>query len=657
MAVFNPFYNEETGHIPLDELAPWQQALMNPGANNPGMSMPGMSPNTPYYQFTQFNPLQPGALPSGYDPYAISNGIAGVYNGSNLTGSNQGGSTNPGGPMPNDPFTFQGAGGGPPNSTAGNDAFNNVFNRGTTPRTSNNPPIIGSPQLATNMGMTGAENVGGVGMYTGANGPLDLTRFTPVQNTPPPGAPPGSIPTGDPNTWITPWGATYTTPGAINNQSSADYDAYRQRAFGNMMGPQGAGPQSNPYSELTDALVRQPGSINAQTFQGYLNSLQGQQTGPYPPQQTAPLPPQYPPGQIGNQPGGRDFIADMYAQLEAERQASAQREQQRLSGIQAAQQTTNPYQEQYAQQLNQRLAQLGLRTVPSTGMRTQEFRADPLGLGIDTRDVAMLDGSPVDWNRLVAQYGRNAFSGWGTDLQRQAQDFYSNLISPYYQNTGGLNRTPVIGSPGMMGPQGYGNGQMQVDPYRTGGLDPGPGGGQPNYQQMAAQFSSDPATQQAYLNDMLRQSAYGAGYNPQEQYLTPNGIGALGGQMPQVDFRAATFGGGSLFPANTGSGGNGTGSGTNTNIPNTTNPVNTQYSAPGFGGATNRRSSWGSGMSLFGNQFGGGQSPFYAGPGNNLPAYSGGGPSGSYTAPEYREYRGAGTYGRPASYGQSQRPY
>lgn len=613
MAIYNPATMSWIPDSP-NQVNPF---LSNPALNNGGYNMPGVDMNL----INQIN---------GY---------------SNIV--NPGGSTNPGGPMPNDPFTFQGAGGGPPNSTAG-----------TTPRTSSNPPVIGSPQLATNMGMTGAENVGGVGMYTGANGPLDLTRFTPVQNTPPPGAPPGSIPTGDPNTWITPWGATYTTPGAINNQSSADYDAYRQRAFGDIMGPQGRGPQSNPYSELSDALRQAPGSINAQTFQGYLNSLQGQQTGLYPPRQTAPLPPQYPPGQIGNQPSGRDFIADMYAQLEAERQASAQREQQRLSGIQAAQQTTNPYQEQYTQQLNQRLAQLGLRTVPSTGMRTLEFRADPLGLGIDTRDVVMLDGSPVDWNRLVAQYGRNAFSGWGTDLQRQAQDFYSNLISPYYQNTWGLNRTPVIGSPGMMGPQGYGNGQMQVDPYRTGGLDPGPqqvdptmgfmhqrgsvspndpinspqmiqerlawaAQQQPSYQQMAAQFSSDPAMQQAYLRDMFGGGQQGGG---------------IGVSLPNVDFRAATFGGGSLFPPNTGSGGSGTGSGTNTNIPNTTNPVNTQYTAPGFGGASNRRSGWGSGMSLFGNQFGYGGSTGFGG-----------------TQPS--QYRGAGTYGRPASYGQSQRPY
>lgn len=507
MAAFNPFYSEETGHIPLDELAPWQQALMNPGARNPGMTMPGYDQNL-------MSML--GAQPATANPGAGTGG----------------------GMMSPDPYTWT----GPQNSGAGNAAFNNVFNSGTTPR--NTAPAIASPALlANNMSMQGAENVGGVGMYTGSNGPLDLSRFTPTQGPQQNGPPPGSIPTGDPNTWITPWGSTYTTPGSINNQTSADYDAYRQRAFGNMMGPQGAGPQSNPYSELTDALVRQPGSINAQTFQGYLSSLQGQQTGPNPPQQTAPLP---------RQAGG---------------------------------------------------------VMPTDAL----MRADPY------RPYASNVPGQPGYNPNFGQQGG-------------------------YPGAAGA---PVIGSPGMMGNQQgsrqltqqeqawyqqYGTlaglpGQAQfVNPQQiqnpSGGYYPqAPNSVNSNYQQMAAQFSSDPASQAAFIRDF---TGYPINY--------PAG-GQQSSNPQNVDFRAATFGG-SLFPAP--AGGSGSGS---SNIPNTTNPSTSQYSTPqvGFGGATNRRGGFG-GMSLFGNQFGSGGSTGFGG-----------------TQPS--QYRGAGSYGRPASYGQSQRPY
>lgn len=612
MAIYNPLYDEETGWTPLDQLAPWQQALMNPGANNPGMSMPTFDQNNPYYQFTQYGPNQPGALPAGYDPYAISNGIAGVYNGSNLTGSNQGGGTGTNaGQMVDPAVTFNNA-----NRTTSPPPGN------TTTRTTTPTPTIASPSLlATNMSMTGAENVGGMGMYTGSNGPLDTNRFTPVQGQQQNGPPPGSIPTGDPNTWITPWGATYTTPGSINNSSSAAYDAYRQRAFGDMMGPMGRGPNTNPYQELTDVLRQIPGSINAQTFQGYLGSLQGQQTGPNPPQQTAPLPPQggNPPAQFrgaapftgtGNGPSYLNQTQNPYA------------------GMQFG--PENDPRPEMPAELRQKLAQ-GMQI----GYDQTRFRGGPMpGQNTNQRipgagspvigSPGMMGPRPIDSSRAGTGYGPPVYQV-GANGQRQWQDPRTGQWLDVVQQNGypweGLGTSPVMGMP-----QGYGNGQMQVDPAQN----PYQGIGQMSYphsaqgmQQMAAQFSSDPASQQAYLRDMFG----GGQQDPFGWYPQPAQAG--GG----VDFRAATFGGGSIFPAASGSG-NG-----NTNIPNTTNPSTSQYSQPmaGWSGATNRRGGFG-GMSLFGNQFGSGGSTGFGG-----------------TQPS--QYRGAGSYGRPASYGQSQRPY
>lgn len=77
----------------------------------------------------------------------------------------------------------------------------------------------------------GSENVGGVGMYTGANAPLDLTRFTPVQAPAPSGPPAGSRPTNDPGIFITPTGASWQAPGA-GRQPNEDYYAYMDRVFG-----------------------------------------------------------------------------------------------------------------------------------------------------------------------------------------------------------------------------------------------------------------------------------------------------------------------------------------------------------------------------------------------------------------------------------------
>lgn len=131
------------------------------------------------------------------------------------------------------------------NPNPGWNASTGSWNPGYGPgQTNSTPPVIGSPSLTgggqrpasagngfANSLPFGSENVGGVGMYTGANAPLDLTRFTPVQNQAPTGPPPGSRPTLDPGTWITPTGATWNAPGA-GRQQNEDYDAYMNRVYG-----------------------------------------------------------------------------------------------------------------------------------------------------------------------------------------------------------------------------------------------------------------------------------------------------------------------------------------------------------------------------------------------------------------------------------------
>jgi len=77
----------------------------------------------------------------------------------------------------------------------------------------------------------GSENVGGVGIYTGANAPLDLTRFTPVQAPAPSGPPAGSVATRAAGNYITPTGASWQEQGA-GRQPNEDYYAYMDRVYG-----------------------------------------------------------------------------------------------------------------------------------------------------------------------------------------------------------------------------------------------------------------------------------------------------------------------------------------------------------------------------------------------------------------------------------------
>lgn len=88
---------------------------------------------------------------------------------------------------------------------------------------SQGPPPTGG---ATSMPQ-GSEVVPGYGaMYTGSNGPLDTTRFTPAP-APSNAAPAGSMPTFNPNVQTAPSGATYG-----QRDPNEDYDTWRRRTYG-----------------------------------------------------------------------------------------------------------------------------------------------------------------------------------------------------------------------------------------------------------------------------------------------------------------------------------------------------------------------------------------------------------------------------------------
>jgi hypothetical protein len=214
-------------------------------------------------------------------------------------------------------------------------------------------------------------------------------------------------------------------------------------------------------------------------------------------------------------------------------------------------------------------------------------------------------------------------------------------------------QTPVIGSPGMMGGWNPQSNNSAYDRLLQQGYSP------QQADQFLAQMLGDSYTnsgqvlnsgrqQQPNWNDLTDYGRQQMGMPTAQQWeqmrggtQSPMTIASYG--LPQTtgggnpsDYRAATYG---TQPQNTAPAGGSGGSGS---IPNTTNPLNPltsqqQYATPGWGSATNRRSGFGN-TSLFGTSYGSGGSTGFGG-----------------TNPS--QYRGAGMYGRAASYGQSQRPY
>lgn len=105
----------------------------------------------------------------------------------------------------------------------------------------------------------GSENVGGVGIYTGANAPLDLTRFTPVQAPAPSGPPAGSRATLAAGNYITPTGASWQEQGA-GRQPNEDYYAYMDRVYG-----------ANSRLDPRNYDNKNRGGYNVQDTPGYFN--------------------------------------------------------------------------------------------------------------------------------------------------------------------------------------------------------------------------------------------------------------------------------------------------------------------------------------------------------------------------------------------------
>ena len=173
---------------------------------------------------------------------------------------------------------------------------------------------------------------------------------------------------------------------------------------------------------------------------------------------------------------------------------------------------------------------------------------------------------------------------------------------------------------------------MGQDPNNPYGWSPGQNGWNPQ-----------PASQPDWnsLTDYGRQQL---GMPTAAQWEQMRGGGQTNNTQPNyanIDFRAATYGvgAGSAADTNKSPGNANIGSG-GTTTPANYNPMQGGQLLTGnnpWGGATNRLAGFGN-TSLFGTPYGSGGSTGFGG-----------------TNPS--QYRGAGMYGRAASYGQSQRPY
>lgn len=578
MAVYNPMYNEETGWAALDSLTPAQQAFMNPGAFGAGYNN---------------SPMQMDLINQ-------------VNNQGTQNVNNMGGGNNWFGAAPTNPFLSP--------ATA---AQIQPGVQGTSAAT----PTIASPSLlANNMGMQGAESVGGVGMYTGANAPLNMSLFAPQG-----------------------------IEAAMMNGSMGGFGEALFKAA------QGAGLNPNTsYLGFMDDLSRRAlqakgggGGLLPQDFVNYLQSQGGQQwinsqraqpqppmsqTGPatppvapLPPQQTNPTPQPtfYDPGNPGagrQNPSMDSRQRDQMnppASFRAEYDSWQNRGGQQtpvigspsMMGSGGLGPSLNGYQtegdmydarfgrgaaEFMAQQEQARvqdiISRLGLKSNPRQGYQFQDLAPDPLGIGVDRRDYTMADGSPVDWNALARQYGNGAFTS--SQMNRRGTNGF-NAPSQYVPGS-------FLNQPGQPG----------QNPYQTGGQ------GQP------------------YGNQQYPQ---GYGQQPQYNYndLTDYGRQQMGlptQQQAAPDFRATTYGGPSQAQQAPQTSGGSTASTPSSGFNySTLNPSASTASGPGgmWGNTTGRRQAFGN-TSLFGNY--------------GQPAQTG----GSY---------GGGQIGRPASMGgQSYRP-
>lgn len=541
MATFNPLYNEETGWAAMDQLAPWQQALMNPGANNPGMSMPGVDTNwltgLPSSQGPSIS--NPGASTGpNFDPNTFGFGPA---------PSGQGMGLYPG--MPQGPgYTLPGGG---------------------TNRPPDTPSIASPALLANNMGMQGAgtQNVNGTnyGAYTQGNAPLNMSLFAPQGQD------------------------AAIMSGSMGGFGEMMYQAAQQN---------GINPNIS-YLQFIDDLSRKTlaarGGQGGLMPQDFVNYLQSQ--------------------------GGQQWIQGMRPQ-------AAQQPEIRQTGP-----TTPPHAPQLTNPTypggrppNQNLASPVIGTPGTMGQFSPQPEYRGVGAYLDSNgnptQFPSVGGRGINPNGPMAQFAQGN-QGQGQPGQ---SNYNSNYNTPLYQISDPndpysqvlrTSRTPTY------------EGQQ---PINTGGRQPGQPGDYPNYSQEYAnwwsgsppvqqqpQFSSDPAMNQAYMYDM---------------YASQMG----GGQpLPQVDFRAATYGGqgggSSASTGGTSSAGTGTGFDFNTLTGQPFTGAGSTGASTPWANVSNRRSGFGGG-SLFGNP---------------------------YQAPTNTRGSSGGYIGRPASYGgygggQSQRP-
>lgn len=496
MAAFNPYYNDDTGWTPLDELSPDQLALMNPGGyRDPGLSMP-----------------------------TFDMGLINQINNQGTTQANPGGGSFPNSGMPFD-------------NMASSYPYNTVYNgpQANAPQVDPPAPPPALPPAsnptyptggANNMGMTGAENVGGVGMYTGSNGPLDTTRFNPQSNL-------DFVRNIDQPTYY-----RYVLPfqqagGDITNQAAV------RQAIENGLRQSGGGTYA-VGSQTFNVARTQP----TPTTPSQPNNQPVQYSGPQPPLPQQPQPQQpfnpamayrlpqptspsnpfasmlqnpfgLPMGQPngfynpGN-PGAGGLDPRQQQQATYQQYADSLTPQDYIMGADGVTRMSPAAQARWASTRQQ----LGMPTPTGSGYwGGQQQQPDPRSwqaMGINT--PPQQNPQQIQIQQMIARAMAQGAIGGGASIQGYPSQFANHMMG--YPTVGG---------------------------FPTGGLDPasqlfyGSGNQRPGGQQsQQPQWSSDPAMNQARMFDM-----YSGG---QPQQYEP---------LPQIDYRAATFGGQSQRPETT----------------------------------------------------------------------------------------------------------
>lgn len=440
---------------PEDEYAALYGALNNPGANA-GYSMPA------------------------FDPALIAQ-----INGQGSTLANPGAGTEYG-VMPSDPYTYtgpnqQGTGlyPGMPQSPAYTAPGGGTNTPPPTPSPNPTYPTGGANSLPM-----GSENVGGVGMYTGANAPLDTTRFDPQSNM-----------------------------DFVRNIDQVNYYKYV------LPFQQRGGDITNPAAvrkAIEDGMRAAGGgqyAVGAQTF-----NVGGAQPTPNPPSQPVQYSGPQPP--LPQQPQLNPAMAYRLPQVDP---AMGRPQFQNPFG-----QVQNPFMQPSGYGVGQ----------PYNGgqQRPMYQYTDP---AYPNSQVLSMRYEPQEqyakqqlMNRLG--YGGMSYSGGQNQNQNmQLQQLIANAMARGVmggQQPSGGGQTNYAYQPG-------GAGYWQVEASRA-GMPFGQIGyyqPQPNQQQLTQGYGQQQPQQQSWSGD--------PGMNQARMFEMYGGGDGGGGALPQVDFRAATFGG------------------------------------------------------------------------------------------------------------------